>query len=68
MKLFPKGKLTKIEYGARKQLWQKYRVTATPTLMLRDSKSGRETVLVGLQKAPELVVALHAIQQSETKK
>ena len=56
--------LRKITPGQSVELWQRYKVSATPTLVLR--AGGREVVLVGLKTADQLNIAIRSITASDS--
>jgi hypothetical protein len=54
----PEGKLVVIDFGVQPELWQKYRVRGTPSMVIEAKSTGRPVFLEGLSQDVELTQAL----------
>lgn len=58
LKARPEGKLVLVDFGEKPELWQRYRVRGTPSLVLESEGSGRPVFLEGVTPERELEKAL----------
>ena len=70
LKSHPGVALEVVEPGTRPGLWTQHKVRGTPTLLFKDTKTGKTRRLEGFTAAPALDQALHdlAPESTETKK
>jgi hypothetical protein len=54
----PEGKLALVDFGDQPELWQKYRVRGTPSLVIEAKGGSRPVFLEGLSQESELAQAL----------
>ena len=57
-----------IEYPNSKELWKKYQVRGTPTIVLVNSTSGRSVKLEGLATGPQITAGLARLRQGHKSK
>ena len=70
LKAHPGVTLEVVEPGTRPGLWTQHKVRGTPTLLFKDTKTGKTRRLEGFTAAPALDQALHdlAPESTETKR